>query len=146
MKKLALLLLLAFAVNSCSTDSGNEPEVFYELLPIDQCDMPYRMSAGQTYEFKMFFKMPTTCHAFKGIYFEEHGNLKKIAIQSMVFENVTCQVINYSTDIQPAVPLMEKKYKFTAGAPGTIYTFRIWNGKNQQGQDTFYDVTVPVVN
>ncbi|MFT3794581.1 hypothetical protein [Flavobacterium sp.] len=144
MKKLLLLLLVVFALNGCSTDGDNQPKVYYELVPIDRCQMPYRMSSGETYELDMFFNMPTTCHAYKGIYFEGEGNVKTVAIQATVFERNDCTVIPTSNNGSPS--FTTAKYNFTAGAPGTMYTFKIWTGKNEQGENTFYEVEVPVTN
>lgn len=145
MKKIALLLLLTFVVNSCSKDS-DEPEVYYELLPIERCEMPYRMTSGETYEFRMTFRMPSTCHFYKGVYFEGNGEEKIVAIQSAVYQRDDCQEIDYSTNVQPQNQPVTKQYEFTAGAPGTLYHFKMWSGKNQQGEDTYYEVQVPVEN
>lgn len=145
MKKIALLLLLTFVASSCSTDS-DEPEVYYELLPIQRCEMPYRMTSGETYEFKMIFQMPTTCHFYKGIYFEGDGDEKIVAIQSGVYQRNDCQIIDYGTTAQPQNQPVSREYTFTAGAPGTVYHFKMWTGKNEQGEDTYYEVQVPVEN
>lgn len=147
MKKIVLLLLLAFTANSCSPDdSSNDVQVYYELIPIQRCEMPYRFNSGETYDFTMHFKMPTTCHYYKGIYFEGSGTTKTIAIQSVVFEKPDC--VAYDDDPSNVQPEnnVTAKYKFTAGAPGTVYTFKIWSGKDEQGADTYYDVTIPVTN
>lgn len=147
MKKILLLLLMAFAVNSCSSDEDG-PEVYYELIPIYRCEMPYRFTAGETYDLNMIFKMPTTCHAYKGIYIEGEGNVKTIAIQSIVYKRNDCQPINYdSTNAQqPTGEPTSEKFKFTASGPGTTYIFKLWTGKNEQGEDTYYEVEVPVDN
>lgn len=144
MKKLLLLLLVVFALNGCSTDTDNQPKVYYELVPIDRCQMPYRFTSGETYELDMLFRMPTTCHTYKGIYFEGDGNVKTVAIQSTVFERNDCEAIVTTSGNAPT--LTSAKYNFTAGAPGTMYTFKIWTGKNEQGENTFYEVEVPVTN
>lgn len=136
-------MLLVFVANACSTDS-DEPEAYYELLPIQRCEMPYRMTSGETYELKMIFKMPTTCHFYKGVYFEEDGNDRIVAIQAGVIKKNDCQEIDYSTNVQPQNQPVATRYNFTAGAPGTVYNFKIWSGKNEQGEDTYYDVQVPV--
>ena len=147
MKKITLLLLAAFALISCSSDSDSQPEVHYEVIPITRCNMPYMMTSGETYEFEMIYRMPTTCHTYKGIFFEGDGNVKKVAIQTVVYQRPDCQPIDYTTNIQPAPEPQVSNYQFKAAAPpGTVYTFKIWTGKNQDGEDTFYDVNVPVTN
>ena len=147
MKKVALLLLAVFVLNACSTDDDKQLEVHYELLPISRCNMPYTFTSGETYEFTMIYKMPTTCHTYKGIYFEGDGTTKTVAIQSLVYERPDCQTIDYSSDSQPAPEVAITNYNFKATAPpGSVYTFKIWTGKDEQGEDTYYDVTVPVEN
>jgi hypothetical protein len=145
MKKIVLLLLVAFVLNSCDAGDDSQPQVHYELLPISRCNMPYSFTSGQTYEFTMIYKMPTTCHSYKGIYFEGEGTTKTVAIQSVVYERSDCQVIDYSSNAQPAPEPEISNYEFKATAPvGSVYTFKIWTGKDEQGEDTYYDVTIPV--
>jgi hypothetical protein len=147
MKKIALLMLMTFALNSCSSDDDSPPEVHYELIPISRCQMPYKMTSGETYEFEMIYRMPTTCHGYKGIYFEGEGTTKTVAIQTVVYQRNDCQVIDYSSNMQPAPEPQVSNYEFKATAPpGSVYTFKIWTGKDDQGEDTYYNVTVPVEN
>lgn len=145
MKKLVLLLFAVFALQGCSTDDNDQPLVYYELLPIDRCRMPYYFHSGESYEFTMTYRLPTTCHNYKGIYFEKKGDVYEAAIQSLVYARNDCQTIDYNSSAQPAPQASEAVVQFTANAPaGTTYTFRMWTGKDDQGQDTYYDVDVPV--
>ncbi len=146
MKKIPLLLLAFFALISCNADDSSQPEVHYEVIPISRCNMPYAMTSGETYEFEMIYRMPTTCHIYKGIFFEGSGTDKTVAIQTMVFQRPDCQVIDYSANnAQPTPEPQVSNYQFKATAPpGSVYTFKIWSGKDDEGEDTFYNVTVPV--
>jgi len=144
MKRTILILLTFFALISCSKDEGTSTEVFYQLVPIQRCQMPYRFTAGQTYEFEMTYRQPTSCHFYKGIYFEKlPGNVRIVAIQCAVLKSSSCVTypVNASTPQQPE----SATYNFTAEA-GSPYTFKIWTGKDAQGEDTYYDVVVPVDN
>jgi len=145
MKKLLLLLFIALALNSCDTgDSDSDAPVHYELLPIEYCEMPYRFTAGTSYEFEMLYKMPTSCYTYAGVYFEGEGSTKTIAIQTRVSEKNNCQPVTYNTVNGPGPDLESAKFNFTAGASGTVYTFKMWTGKDENGQDTYYDYVVPV--
>jgi len=145
MKKLLLLLFLAFALNSCDTgDSDADATVHYELLPIQYCEMPYRFTAGATYEFEMLYKLPSSCHSYVGIYFEGEGSTKIIAIQTRVSEKNNCQPVTYTTDVGPGPDLESAKFNFIAGESGTVYTFKMWTGKDENGQNTYYDYVVQV--
>lgn len=148
MKKITFLLLAVFVLGSCSSDEPSQPEVHYELIPISRCYMPYAMTSGETYEFQMIYKKPTTCHAYKGIYFEGSGTTRTVAIQTVVHQRTDCQVIDYgATNAQPSTQPQVSNYQFKATAPpGSVYTFKIWTGKDTDGQDSYYNVTVPVQN
>lgn len=132
--------MVAFTLNSCTTEDNN-PKVRYELLPVDSCHMPYEFVSGQTYELEMFFKNPTSCHFYKGIYFEKQGNTRIVAIQSGVVETEGCVAYdNGSTTIlQPS----SAKCNFTA-VGHEPYLFKFWTGKNEQGEDTYYEVEIPI--
>ncbi len=146
MKKIPLLLLAVFVLISCSPDNDSQPEVHYEVIPIARCHMPYSMTSGETYDFEMVYKMPTTCHAYKGIFFEGSGTTKTVAIQTVVYQRPDCKVIDYgAANAQPAPEPQVTSYQFKATAPpGSVYTFKIWTGKDTDGQDSYYDVIVPV--
>lgn len=145
MKNIILLLIIVFILSSCSAEEGNGQKVYYELVPIKRCIMPYSFVAGQTYEFEMLYKKPTSCHFYKGVYFaKKQGNLRIVAIQCGVVESNSC--ITYGENNSTNSPdSLTANYTFTA--TGTEpYVFRFWKGKNAQGEDTYYDVEVPVEN
>lgn len=144
MKRAILLLLVFFVLNSCSTNEGNQTTVFYELVPIQRCQMPYRFTAGETYEFQMQYRQPSSCHFYKGVYFEKRpGNVRIVAIQCGVIESNLCVTYPVDSSSQPDPEIETYRFKAEAGEP---YTFKIWTGKDEHGEDTYYDVVVPVDN
>lgn len=144
MKKIILLLILSFILNSCSMEDSS-PEVSYELLPIKSCSMPYFFISGQTYELEMFYVQPSSCHIYKGIYFEKEGNTRIVAIQASVIASSSC--VTNPADSTGTNSEIEQSVKFNFTATGNeAYLFKFWTGKNQQGEDTYYEVEVPVEN
>jgi hypothetical protein len=143
MKKIFLLLIVAFALNSCSMPEESSPTVFYQLVPIKSCRMPYRFYVGETYELEMFYRQPTSCHFYKGIYFEKEGNTRIVAIQCGVVESSNC--VTYPDGSTATEEQKSAKCSFTPTG-NQPYIFRFWTGKNEQGEDTYYDVEVPVEN
>lgn len=145
MKKILLLLFSLFALCACSSDDSQaDAPVHYELLPIQYCQLPRSFTQGMTYEFEMFYKMPTTCHTYIGILFDGEDSTKKIAIQTRVTERNDCQPVTYTTVSGPGPDLSSAKFDFVAGDTGTVYTFKMWTGKDENGEDTYYDYVVPV--
>lgn len=144
MKKIILILFVAFALNSCNVEESS-PSVYYQLVPITYCHMPYRFTAGQTYELEMYYKQPTSCHFYKGIYFEKQGNVRIVAIQAGVVESENC--VTYPDGNSATSEPKIAKCNFTASSNNNEpYIFRFWTGKNAQGENTYYDVEVPVEN
>ena len=99
MKKITLLILTAFVINSWSTEE-NTPQVYYELLPIESCEVPNSFVSVQTYEMKLLHVIPTSCHFYKGIYFEKLANTRVIAVQSGVVVENTCTILNPGQELQ----------------------------------------------
>jgi hypothetical protein len=90
MKRIIFLLLVLFAFNSCSKDAGNGGRLLRTgSHPTLQHALPlYR---GSDYEFEMTYRQPSSCHFYKGIYFEKlPGNVRLVAIQCGVMESNSC--------------------------------------------------------
>lgn len=139
MKKLILLFIVAFALNSCTTED-NSPAVAYQLLPIQSCEMPYSFAYGATYEFQMFFKKPSSCHFYKGLYFEKQGNTRIVAIQSVLVESNSCIAYD-NPNTEEGTASAKCSFTVTGHEP---YTFKFWTGKNELGENTYYEVEIPV--
>lgn len=142
MKKLLLIFILAFALNSC-TSEGNSPRVSYELIAIKRCIMPDSFVLGETYDLQMFYEKPTSCHYYKGIYFEKEGNTRIVAIQSGLVESNDCITYDYNNPITPGESSAHYSFKVTEHQ---AYIFKFWTGRNEQGENTYYEVKVPVEN
>jgi hypothetical protein len=83
MKKFFWLIAIAVLFNSCSVEE--EPEFHYEILAVDSYIAPETFIFNETHAIKVFYKKPTTCHAFQGFYFDTSGNVRTVAVQSYNF-------------------------------------------------------------
>ena len=90
MKKFFWLIVIAILFNSCSVDE--EPKFHYEILAVDSYIVPESFVFRHNYEIKIFYKRPTTCHAFQGLYYNSFDNTRTIAIQCAVANNSYCQI------------------------------------------------------
>lgn len=136
MKKIFLLLSLVFTVVSCSVNN-DEPNFHYELLPIQEVEIPSEFVMGETYQIKMWYYRPSTCHSFGGFYYEKNLNERTIAIQNTVQEESTCTTL---TD-----ELVYATLDFYVTNNGS-YVFKFWQGVDDNLEDVFYEVEVPVVD
>jgi hypothetical protein len=135
MKKIALFIVLITSFIGCSINNDNTSYT-YDVLPIDSYVVPTSFTLGQTYEIKLKYQNPSSCHIFQGIYYDKNLNTRTIAIQTAVKNNQTC-----STEIPP---LSEVSFNFEVTSNGS-YIFKFYKGKDANGEDIFEDVEIPVV-
>lgn len=134
MKKIALFIVLIISVLSCSTDN---PDTYtYEVLPVESYTLPASFTLGQTYEIKLKYQKPTSCHLYQGIYYGKDLNTRTIAIQAASKDNEVCNL---------ALPAQsEVSFNFLVTNTGS-YIFKFYKGKDAQGENQFEDVEIPVV-
>jgi hypothetical protein len=135
MKKILLFLLVIISLLGCSND---DPETYtYEVLPIESYTVPARFTLGETYEIKLKYQRPSSCHLFQGIYYSKDLNKRTIAIQVAAKDNQICNLA--------IPPLSETSFNFlvTANEQGS-YIFKFYKGKDADGKDLFEEVEIPV--
>lgn len=138
MKK--LLLLVSFFVlllGSCSTDTKNE-EYTYEVLPVSQVLLPSVFKVNEENEIQVSFLRPSTCYAFDSFYYDIKGNIRTIAVESLLFSNNNCTTLTTNNTLT-------KSLMFTPNTTGN-YTLKFWNGKDTNGNDTFLTYEIVVEN
>ena len=135
MKKIVLFLVVITSFLSCSLDNDS-PTYTYEVLPVDSYVVPASFLLGLTYEIKLKYQKPTSCHIYQGIYYEKNLNTRTIAVQTAVEKNQVCT--------KQLPPLSEVSFNFIVSNNGS-YIFKFYKGKDAAGKDTFEDVEIPVV-
>lgn len=136
MKKLILIVtFLAFALSSCSVNNDQE-DVTYEILPVSEIVLPAAFKAGTDNEIKVSFKRPSNCHSFNGFYYEQKGNERIVAVESVIFNSNDCTPLTENNVVTQVL-------RFNPKTPGN-YVFKFWKGKNESNEDIFltYDIVV----
>lgn len=138
MKKL-ICLYFFLALIACSTSSPDDSKtgVSFEILPIESAIVPSSFALDQTYQIRVLYYRPSNCHAFSEFYFEKQDNERVVAIINSVIDNVNCETLNND--------LIEVLFNFVAEDSGA-YVFKFWQGLDQNGNDQYYIVEVPVLN
>jgi hypothetical protein len=138
MRKIILLFVLIITILSCSPDdNGNIYR--YDILKVESFEVPTEFISGDTYQIKVNYKRPTTCHYFNNLYFSRDANIRKIAIESVIEERDNCLAL---TDNNPEI---EYVFNFQVKQlAGTDYLFKFYKGKNTAGESIFEEVTIPV--
>ena len=135
MKKVLALLLSVMLVASCSLEDDS-PDFQFEILPVESVIMPAQFTAGVAEEISLTFIRPTGCHIFNDFYYVSDGNQRTVAVVASV-SNSSCE-----TDINEEV---EVSFDFLPQELYQSYTFRFWQGVDENEEDVYYTVEVPVI-
>ncbi|WP_432672467.1 hypothetical protein [Flavobacterium sp. SM2513] len=137
MKKLVLLLFVSFIAISCSVDD-NESKYYYDFLPVESFEVPESFDFGKVYTISIFFKRPNNCHASQTLYFEKKDSTRIIAVQSLVLDKNNCTAL---PDEEPKQGTFQFEVVNTSS-----YIFKFYKGKDDNGEDVFEEVIIPVNN
>lgn len=131
--------LIALVTLSCSLDDGNDTiEIFNESLPIEAANLPDQFKRNQIYDVTLTYSKPTNCHIYRDLLFKRDINEITIEVlaEKYIQEGVACDSLGKA---------YETTFKFPA-LQGDNYMFKFWQGKNDQGEDIYLEIDVPVVN
>ena len=137
MKKLFLLGFLTFLVVSWSPEREDSQNFYNEILPVESVNMPDAFQFGSTHEITMTYLRPSGCHVFSDFYYLSEMIQKTVAIISTVFPDQDCQVFE-NEEVEVTL-----NFRVNDIDP---YVFRFWQGEDENGNDIYYVVEVPVLN
>ena len=135
MKKLLTLCLTLVLFTACSVDDDSV-KFSFEVLPVDSVEIPDEFELGETYPITVSYSKPSTCHSFKEFYYLKENNQRTVAAINYVFENNEC------ADLQNAME--EETFNFIVTSNGS-YIFKFWQGENNEDEDQYLIIEVPVV-
>lgn len=136
MKKLFYLCIILLSFNACSIDDNNpNDDFFFEILPIESVIMPEEFVFGQSYEISVTYIKPSGCYIFNDFYYVSEFNQRTVAIINTVYTNNQCQSLNEEVEVS---------FNFLANNNET-YIFKFWQGEDENGNDLYYIVEVPVI-
>ncbi|MEJ2112466.1 MAG: hypothetical protein P8X62_01735 [Flavobacteriaceae bacterium] len=137
MKKFIFLCLILVFTAACSVgDDNGDTSFYYQFLPIETADVPDTMVLNETYQINVTYYRPSTCHSFNDFYFQKNGNERTVAVINRAIESDTCEDL---TD-----DLVEVSFNFVCLYSGS-YVFKFWQGLDDNDNDLYYEVEVPVV-
>ena len=135
MKKIAALIGIFLLVVSCSPEN-DEPNVNYELVPIQNVIIGDELYFGDENIITIQYSRPTTCHGFNGFVYEKDDFTRTIGVQNYVVENADCKAVTGE--------VIEKDFVFQPTATG-MYTFKFWQGKDASGNNIFLELQREVI-
>ena len=139
MKKILLLLTVLFMLTSCSIEPDKGVDFDLVFIAADSIDAPAYVTPGHTYPIKMYYKRPTDCYYVSDeVYSEITGSNYTLAVPAYLIQDANC------LPITAAAP-QEMVYDFVCPlSTATSFTFKFYNGDDEQGKKKFIEVAVPV--
>lgn len=135
--KYLLIAFIAFGLTltSCSDDDDSH-SYHYEYVNVTSADVPDEFIYGQTYRINMTVELPNSCYYFYNQYdYFYEGTSRLIYPIAHVDDDVSCTLnireVNFTIPVQA---LQEE-----------TYIFKFYQGQDDDGQDTFLTIEVPVV-
>ena len=137
MKKIILLLIsFSFILTSCSVNDNTPTENYHiEILPVESAIVPESFVYGENHEITISYIRPNSCYAFNDIYYLKDNNVRTVAVMNTVYDNVVnCQ------DLQD----IEQKTFTVEATQLENYIFKFWQGVDDNGEDLYLTIEVPV--
>jgi hypothetical protein len=137
MKKILLLSFLVFSMLSCNV--SDQTQSFYtEIIPIESVTIPEEFQFGQVYEIGVTYFRPTGCHIFNNFYYDINENERTVAVINTVYDDQPCETFGAEENE------VEVSFNFQVNSFDT-YTFKFFQGQDDNDNDLYYIVEVPVV-
>ena len=144
MKKIIPILFLAFSMLSCSTDD-DLANTEYEFAEITASEFPDFFEAGKSYDLKLTFRRPSTCHAFIGIDGgREDPNSNEIFIYAITSIQSNLTNCDSSTDANLTSEGTIRNFMVSSNIDDEELIFKLWRGEEANGDPIYTTVIVPV--
>ena len=133
---LILFVALGLTMSSCSDDDDNYHEYHYEYVKVTSADLPDEFVYGNTYRIDVTIELPNSCYYFYNQYdYFYEGTSRLIYPISHVDDDVPCTLNIRETTFSIPVQALQTE----------PYIFKFYQGQDDDGQDTFLTIEVPVV-
>lgn len=133
MKKFIILFLSVIFITACSTND-DMPNYHFESVGITEVDAPAEFIYGNTYEITLTYELPNECHNLYDIDYIYQDTSRIVTAITIVNDDATC--IEEPTTQQQTINVHVGQLE--------TYTFKFWQGQNEQGEDQYLIIDIPV--
>lgn len=135
MKRLLILSLTLILFVSCDVDDDDDYRL--DVLPIENVTMPETFTLGETYPITVSYFRPTSCHSFKDFYYLKNNNERTVAIINYELIDDDCVILEDE--------LVDATFNFIVTSNGS-YIFKFWQGVDENNEDQYLIIEVPVID
>ena len=135
MKRLIIITLSLILFASCSSDDNLEYSL--EILPVESVNIPESFTLGEIYPITVSYLRRTTCHSFKEFYYRKNLNERTVAVINYNVQNNNCNDLSDE--------LVEATFNFIVTSNGS-YIFKFWQGVDENDEDQYLIIEVPVID
>lgn len=131
---IGLFVAIFFVVSSCSNDDA--PNFHFLPLKIMSAELPESFTLNETYKIQVTYNQPDTCTSFAGFdVVDQDITVRNVVVvgtkrtdQEICTENIEKQIASFNFIVKYSQP----------------YTFRFWQGEDENGEQQYFEVEVPV--
>ncbi len=129
-----IFVVLAFVLTSCSL-SDDQPNFYFIPLQVVSAELPVSFSLYETYQIKVTYLLPNGCVTFEGFEVSpiEETTRNVVPIGSQ-FDDPEC--IDGMDEV-------EGSFNFIC-LYSDSYLFRFWTGEDENGEQEYLEIEVPV--
>lgn len=143
MKKLALLFVLALTLSSCSLEDDG-PGVKYQYAKVIDAGLPDSFEKGKTYQLEITYLLPSACHSPLGLEAkrgsftgEERRDIYIVGVTSVNADLTECTIESEDLEREKTLTIVIDEDE--------PYTFYLWDGLDDEDENQYITVEVPVV-
>jgi hypothetical protein len=135
MKRFIIILSVFVFLSGCSLEDDNANDFEFQVMPIESVNMANSFVKGNTYVISMTYTAPSSCYEFYNFSYQVQGHERTIAVVNTVYNDPTCE-------IEPKQVEVSMDFMVTGD---DVYVFKFFQGIDEEGEDHYYVVEVPVI-
>ena len=135
MKRLIIILSVFVFLTGCSLEDDNASNFEFQVMPIESVNMANSFVKGNTYVISMTYTAPSSCYEFYNFSYQVEGHERTIAVVNTVYNDPACE-------LDPKQVEVSMDFMVTGD---DVYVFKFFQGIDEEGEDHYYVVEVPVI-
>ena len=133
MRRIFFVIFSFIIFVSCTTDDG--PTYHYELLAIEDVNLPEEFEYGKIYEVILKYTQPDDCYISSDVLYEYDEEMRNVAVISTVLDDKDCFSAKFEDEISFRVQALQTD----------TYVFNFWQGEDENGDPIYLMKEVPVI-